>query len=383
MLRRCPTGIAWCARSARRAGLAERAPVRRRGTIDQVVQTLEFGDAISEEAVFFRERLRDLGYSSRIYAEAVGERVRGEADVLGPKSSVDPDALVYHHSIQCGATDRVLAATVPKALVYHNITPAAFFRPYDATFAALLEGGREQLSGLLGNFDVLVACSDFNARELTALGAKQMPVTIPPVVDFARFDVMPDRRVSSRLRRGARWLFVGRIAPNKGLAKLIDAFEAFLAADPEASLTIVGRYGLRDPYFRHVRAIVEERGLCNAIEFAGVVENAALHAYYRSSDAFVTMSEHEGFCVPVIEAMMFDLPIVALDAAALPETLGAGGLLVDEAAGAFEIAALVAELLGNSELRASVIAAQRERRAAFFPERVAPLLDALAAQLVP
>lgn len=359
------------------AGTKPRATGKR---IDQFVQTLEFGDAISDYAVHLRHRLRALGYASDIIAEGIGERVTGEAVPYSEGAFSESSAVVYHHSIASKATEHVASLRVPKALIYHNITPASFFEPFDPSFAALLEAGRKQTGPLLPRFDRLCADSDFNAAELREL--TDQPVrTIPVVVDFRRFDQMPDQRTFAKRFRGISIVFVGRVSPNKGLAKLLDAFEAFLCLHSDAHLTIVGRYDPADPYYQQLMTTILTRRMENNVTFSGLVDGAELTAYYRTADVFVSLSEHEGFCVPLVEAMFFEVPIVALGTTAVPETLGEAGIMVTPRFTAVEIGALIHTICTDRELRLEIIEAQRRRRTFYLPEAGERRLDELIADL--
>jgi glycosyltransferase involved in cell wall biosynthesis len=348
--------------------------------IDQFVQTLEYGDAISDYALHVRHRLRRLGYTSDIFAEGIGPRVAGEAIFYYERSFSESSAVIYHHSIASAATKTVAALRVPKALVYHNITPPHFFERHAPGFAELLANGRAQTGPLLPRFDHLVADSEFNADELRALTTQPVR-TIPVVVDFRRFDRLPDQRVVAARSRGTSVVFVGRVSPNKGIARLLDAFEAFLCLDPSAHLSIVGRFDPADRYYEHLQRTLLERRLEAAVTFTGVVDEAELTAYYRTADLFVSLSEHEGFCVPLVEAMFFEVPIVALGTTAIPETLGDAGLLVSPDATAEEIGALMHAVTSDPELRGRAIEAERRRRTYFLPEAGERRLDDLIAVL--
>lgn len=344
--------------------------------VDQVVQTFEYGDAISDYAMHVRNHLRRLGYRSKIWAQGIGPRVAGQATPFDLKKVASADAILYHHSIGTDITENVIALRVPKALIYHNVTPASFYATYRPAFSELLESGRAALSQLAGKFDRYVGDSDFNASELIEHGVSHVE-TIPVLIDFSRFDVTPDTGVLSDDAPGMRWLFVGRVAPNKGIGKLIEVLDAFRRCDRDVRLFIVGRFDPDDPYYLDLRRLVIERGLDGHVEFTNVVSDEQLAAHYRRADLFITLSEHEGFCVPVIEAMYFDLPVVALAATALPETLGKAGLLVEHAADAADIAALVFFLRTDADLAAKVLAAQRVRRKDFAPDRVYPKVEEL------
>lgn len=349
--------------------------------VDHVLQTFQFGDAISDIAVFARDALRANGLRSNIYAENIGRDVANDAFPFSTRALRDTDAIIYHYAIGSKMTAAVKRLRAPKALAYHNITPPEFFEPYDAHFADVLRLGRDDLVGLAPSFDLLVADSQYNADELSTLTRRDVEV-VPVAFDERRFASASDPIISSRARPGAQWLMVGRIAPNKGLVRLIDAFAAFLTWDSEAALTIVGRYTASDPFYQQLRAQVAALGLHGRVLFAGSVSESALRAWYETSNVFVSLSEHEGFCVPLIEAMMFDLPIVASATSAIPETLGASGLLVSNEAGPREIAGIIAVLLADADIRGVLIAAQRERRRAFRAEVVLPILTRTVSHLL-
>ncbi|HEY1727960.1 MAG TPA: glycosyltransferase [Candidatus Baltobacteraceae bacterium] len=356
------------------------SPAPKRGKrIDQVLEAVDEGDAITQQARRIRDRLRDIGYDSNIYATSIPPGV-SDAHSLVQSSVSGADALILHHSIGSNAADAVLKARCRKAMVYHNITPARFFAPYAPDVAAQLEQGREQLAASVQKFDILIGASDYNARELVALGAKNVR-TLPVVPDLNRFDRTPADG-SIRLRRGTTWLFVGRIVPNKGIKALIEAFAAYLRFDDSASLVVLGKFDGGDAYYSELRRSVAEYNIRPYVTFTGYMEDDSVVGKYRSADVFVCLSEHEGFCVPLVEAMFFDVPIVAKALTAVPETLGPAGLILEPGADAFDVAAAVWEVVTNAKVRRTILEAQRERREAFLAEKIDPLIDALGADLI-
>ncbi len=369
-------------RLRRALGFVEAPPTHARGLrIDQFVQTLEYGDAISDYALRIQAHLRAAGFASTVYAENIGSRVAERAVRVDVAGLAAADAIIYHHSISSLATASIVAAPGRKALVYHNITPAAFFRPYDDAFATKLDEGRRQTRALIGAFDAYIADSDFNAQELREMGAASVR-TVPVSVDFSRFDRIADRIVFARRAGVTNVVFVGRVSPSKGIHRLLDVFEAYLCFDSSAHLTIIGRYEPADHYYAYVRAVIAQRYLDRSVTLTGTVEESTLLAYYRLADLYVSMSEHEGFCVPVVEAMFFDVPVVALGVTAIPETLGEGGLLVAPETDPIEVAALMHALQTDADLRASVLAAQRRRRVDFSPAAAERHIDALIAEVL-
>jgi glycosyltransferase involved in cell wall biosynthesis len=354
-----------------------RGPLHRGKRVDQIVETMAYGDAISDYARTLRARLQAQGHDGKIYARVIHPLVVDDTELLRPEPIAASAALIYHHSIAFDDLEMVLSARAPKALIYHNITPAHFFREYNPVFADQLDIGRSQLSALSGSFTACAAVSEYNAQELRELGFQNVAV-VPVPVNFGRFDVTP---APVHRATGAQWLFVGRVSPNKGLRRLIEAFEIHACLDPAARLTIVGSYNPGDRYYLELLAIVREQSLEESVTFAGVVDEATLTAHYRSADLYVCMSDHEGFCVPLVEAMYFDIPIIASANTAIVETMGDAGLLVDDEAGPMEIAALAREVCTDAGLRDRIVDSQRRRRTAFDPATVFALSDAFIANL--
>jgi glycosyltransferase involved in cell wall biosynthesis len=240
---------------------------------------------------------------------------------------------------------------------------------------------RVQLAELAGVASLAVADSDYNRAELDALGYSPT-ATCHLLVDLSAYHATPDPRVLARRRRlraggGADWLFVGRLAPNKCQHDVIAAFALYRAVvDPEARLTLVGG-GTAPRYVTALRALVADLGVADAVDLPDSLDFPALLAVWATTDVLVCLSEHEGFCVPILEAMELGVPVVAYAAAAVPETLGDAGVLLtdkDPAVVALEVEAL----LGDGERRAAAVAAGRARAGLFSLERTsAAMLAAL------
>jgi glycosyltransferase involved in cell wall biosynthesis len=353
-------------------------PPKRGKRVDQVIESMAYGDAISDYAHTLQAHLQTQGHDGTIYARVIHPRVLEEARPLWAAAFSASDALVYHHSIAFNEIEMIRSAPGQKALIYHNITPARYFRDYDFAFAEHLERGRAQLAELAGTFKVCAADSEFNARELRDLGFQNVNV-VPVPVNFSRFDVTPAQIPIGG--DGAQWLFVGRVSPNKGLRPLLEAFEAYVCLDPFARLILVGAYNPGDRYFQELAKFVFERSLEANVVFAGVVDEATLTAHYRNADLYVCLSYHEGFCVPLVEAMFFDIPIIASANTAIVETLGDSGILIDPDADPVEIAVMAREISTDDALRKRIIESQRNRRRSFLPERIMPIVDAFIAEI--
>jgi glycosyltransferase involved in cell wall biosynthesis len=375
----------WDAVVARYADLFEERPARKprgQGTVHQVLETLEFGDAISNHALALRDRLRARGYRSDILVRTVGMLVIDQARVFETQTLRNADAIVYHHSTGSAMTQGVVDARVPTAMIYHNITPGSFFVRYRPELAVKLEEGRAQLARLRDDFEVSLGDSRFNADELAALGFKNVDV-LPICLDFRRFDTVPDAAVAGRLADGRQnILFVGRFAPNKAHADLIGVLARLRASGSNVRLILAGRYDGNEAYFAELRARADQLGVFDDVIFTGLITDAELLAYYQGSHVFLSLSDHEGFCVPLVEAMWFDLPIVAFGSSAVAETMGNAGIVLLDKNDHEAIGALIRIVIGDEVLRNAVVATQRTRRDDFQVEKTLAIFDRIIDKLL-
>jgi glycosyltransferase involved in cell wall biosynthesis len=225
-----------------------------------------------------------------------------------------------------------------------------------------------------------MADSTWSATELAAMGCPAT-ATVPILLDFSKYAQPAHASLLNSLvstKKGTDILFVGRLSPNKRQEDVVKAFAVYRQHyDPEARLFLIGSSS-SDRYRKAILGLVRKLGIEPAVRMAGGITDAQLIAYYRAADVFLSMSEHEGFCVPLVESMLFDLPIVAYAAGAVPETLGGAGILVDHKR-YDEIAALL-HLLKDKAIRARLVAAGRARLEHFRPERHEPRLLELVAE---
>jgi len=348
--------------------------------IHQLLPNLNYGDAISNQALGIRDYLRKLGYKSDIFVRYVDDRVAHEAKVFQPQNISPKAGLIYHHSIGSELTDYAIAHPGSKCLIYHNITPAEFFLPYRLEFAKLLETGRTALSRLAENFPVSAGVSAYNADELLTSGFNE-PAVLPIAVDPRKWDMPADASLMQQLQDGkSNLLFVGRIAPNKCQEHLLEAFAHYLTMDREARLILVGWGDISDPYYRHIVNTIQKLNLTKYVLISGQVNDAQLLAFYRTAHLFWSMSEHEGFGVPLVEAMWFDVPVLAYKSSAVPETLGEAGLMFTSKDDLVQVAALAKILIKDNLLRSKVINMQQKRRK-YFTTAVKECLNRLLSKL--
>ena len=357
--------------------------------IDQVIPAIVEHDAVSNHTFEAQRLLRQLGFASEIFARIIGPgcdgRVRPLAELPTGPSAGDRRWVLYQSSIGSPAADAFAAFPGRKLLDYHNITPAALVERWLPPLGDETRLGRRQLAELAPKVSFAFADSAYNAAELTEAGYAVARV-VPVLVEAGNLDLAPDAEVVERLqaarsRGGADWLFVGQLAPHKAQHDVIKAFAAYRRCfDPTARLHLVGRE-MGNAYRDALRRLVASLGLSAAVELPGSVSTAALAAYYATADVFVCCSSHEGFCVPVVEAMHRGIPVVAYAAAAVPETVGDAGVLVADK-DPLTVAATVAELLGDAHARAALVRAGRERAAGYSLERARATFRTVIAEAV-
>jgi glycosyltransferase involved in cell wall biosynthesis len=345
---------------------AVQKPKRKLKAVHQLLPNLSYGDAISNYALYLREYLRKAGYESQIIVRYIDNRLHHEALALHT-AEISPEAgVIYHHSIGSEVTSKAIDHAGPKCLIFHNITPGEFYKPYDKAHAKLLQAGWKDLEALAQEFSLSVGVSQYNADDLKRCGFHS-PGVLPLTIDPAVWDHPRDGALAKALADGKRnILFVGRIAPNKCQHHLIEIFHRYLRLDSEARLILVGGAG-KDKYADHVRQSIDSLGLEGHVLHTGKIDAAKLAACYAGSHLFLSASEHEGFCVPIMESMWFDLPIVAYASSAIPETLDAAGLMFTRKENFDAVAALMHMAIFDKDLRSKVLAAQRERRQDFLP----------------
>jgi glycosyltransferase involved in cell wall biosynthesis len=340
--------------------------------VHQFLPSLAPRDAQSQHHLNIRAALRGAGYASDLFVgEAKGE-LRGEAESF--RSFVGgPDTWVlYGHAIGSPVADFVLERPEPLLLDYHNITPAGLFAPWEPHAAIRMAAGRRQLRALAARARLGLADSAYNAQELIDLGTRRTAV-VPIMVDVDNFAAPPDPSTLERLRsahaRGQRnLLFVGRIAPNKCQHELVAALDALRRGhDIDARLVLVGG-SASDRYERTLRAYIDALGLTAHVEMVGSASPEVLAAHYIGADVFVCLSDHEGFCVPLLEAWSHDLPVVAHVGTAVDETLADAGIRLRRKPPS-AVASAVARVLGDPALQRDLIARGHHRLADFDVER--------------
>ena len=340
--------------------------------VNQWLAAAHRGDAIGDRARRFRQLLRGLGHASEIFALTIDEDLEGEVQPFIDPAARRGDVTILHYALPSPMTAALASLGRGRVLHYHNVTPAAYFARYDPGLFRLAVLARRELETLVGQVDLALGVSEFNRQELETLGFSPTGV-LPIAVDTARITRSGQRPAIERQLNDelVNFLFVGRIAPNKKIEDYIFLAEHYKRyVDAYYRFIFVGRYDAVPRYYAMIRALISEfKMLQERFIFTGPVTDEELAVYYRRAAVYVSMSEHEGFCAPLVEAMAADVPILAYAAAAVPETLGGAGVQfwpkdLEQAA------ELAGALVFDEDFRAGVLAGQRRRLQDFGDARI-------------
>ena len=340
--------------------------------INQWVPAAHRGDAIGDSARRVRDVLRAAGHESELYALTIDEDLRDDVRPFADAGARQGHITIFHFALPSPMTEAFASLSGIRVLQYHNITPAAFFAPYDAQMFRLAALGRQELRSLVGRVDLALGDSEFNRQELEDFGFARTGV-MPIAVNMERLTAAPRRPALEKILGDGliNFLFVGRIVPNKRIEdhiRLAEMYKRYI--DSYYRFIFVGRYDGLPRYNAMIRAlIVQYRMLPERFIFTGAVPDEDLAAYYRWADAYISLSEHEGFCVPLVEAMATDVPVLAYAAGAVPETLGGAGVLFSPKD--FEFAAeMLGTLVYDRPVRDRIVSGQRRRLRDFAPDRI-------------
>ena len=342
----------------------------------QVVPALFYGDAVGNDILALDDLLRNAGVESVIYAQTVGSRIpKGRArDLKDWKKPGRNDVIIYHMAIVFNRISLIKKARCRKIAIYHNITPPSFFKGYSETAVSLCEEGLNQVKSLNRTFDYCLADSEFNKQDLISYGYTCPIDVLPILIPYEDYRIRPNADVMKRYKGAStNILFVGRVVPNKKHEDLIAVFSLYKKYyDPDAKLFFIGSFSDTDRYCKKLMSYIDRLGLVDDVIIPGHIGFDEVLAYYASADVFLCLSEHEGFCVPLIEAMLFEVPIVAYDSCAVGETLGEGGILLKKKS-FLEIAGLLNRVVHDEALREQIVENQKKRMKHFQTDRVSAM----------
>jgi glycosyltransferase involved in cell wall biosynthesis len=327
--------------------------------VHQVLATLGYGDAIGNEVLGIQRVLRAAGYESEIYVQTADHRLEDLTQDYRdlPEASHPDNILIHHFSIGSRASRVAYALPDRMALVYHNITPPQYFVDIHKPLIRLCYLGRRELALYKTRCDLALGDSEYNRQELEAIGFPATGV-LPVVPDFSHLAGPANFMHAGQFDDGwVNILFVGRMIPNKRIEDVIRIFHAYKTwFNPRSRLLLVGAHSGFERYLSMLYEFIADIGASD-VHFLGHVTNEELTAYYQLADVFLCASEHEGFCVPLVEAFHMGVPVLAYAATAVPATMDGAGLLYDTK-DPLQVAGLIDTIVGNDSLREQVVAGQ-------------------------
>ncbi|NUY35336.1 glycosyltransferase [Paraburkholderia sp. JPY303] len=347
------------------------------GRVIQVTEALDYGDAVSNQVIALADLFTAMGVKNTIYSKWFHADVahhRNDIDELAPS---ERDIIIYHYYGFAEYTPQIVADQYcTKILLYHNITPHQFFDESSRTYQFCLKG-RQQLKDLIQRFQFFWSDSHYNQSELTSLGAKSSACFVAPIIvpPFEQSGLISHREPGS-------WLFLGRVAPNKGQVELVKLFAEAHSKSPETAqkLYIVGGYDHDDPYFTSLLREADAHGIRDLIKLTGKVSDEERENIFSRAMVYVSLSAHEGFGVPLVEAPLRGVPVVALDGSAVGETMGnCIGLVRTHA----ELTNVIGRLMTDSEFRDQVVNEQKLNAARFSPESVERMVSRALRAVLP
>lgn len=340
----------------------------------QILPTISFGDGVSNDCIAIKSMLEAEGYKTAIYAENIDHRLEKNKiySIQKLPKTCQNDILLYHLSTGTELNRTILHLKGKKIIRYHNITPPEFFEEYSSSLYNLCKRGYREAVEIAQKSNYLLADSDYNCKEMIRMGFKGNSKVAPILIPFEDYKKRANDKILSRYQNksGHNIVFVGRLAPNKKQERLIEVFYYYKKYfDSNARLFLVGSGNGMELYEKRLKQYAEFLELKD-VYFTGHVNFDEILAYYQLADTFVCMSEHEGFCIPLVEAMYFDKPIVALDTSAVGETLNGSCILLKEYK-PIEAAGIIHKVNTDVLLRNIVVENQRERLKDFDTETVA------------
>ena len=341
-------------------------------TVYQVVPNLSYGDGVGNDILAIDRILKESGITTKIYAIVVDKKI--DSKILECFDNVtllkNDDILLYHYAVGSKISSWFKQQRCKKVIIYHNITPASFYEPYDRGAVEACQQGLKQIKALRSVTDYCIADSCFNKDDLRSYGFKGPIDVLPIIIPFEDYEKTPNANIINKYSDGmTNIIFTGRIAPNKKQEDIILAFYYYQKFyNSKARLVLVGSYQENDKYYCRLRNLVDEIKLENVI-FTGHIRFDAILAYYKTASLFLCMSEHEGFCIPLLEAMKFKLPIIAYDSTAVPETLGKAGICINTK-NHLIIAGLMNRVIKDEKIQKVLIENEMERLEYFKYENI-------------
>jgi len=340
--------------------------------INQLTPALHKNDAVGESIQQIQQTTKSWGCESNVFSPTIDEPLKEICRQMKDFAEFDSEDSIniLHFAVPSPLTDLFKKSKGKKILIYHNITPPEFFKGVNEEMVHIASVGRQELAALAECNNLALGDSEFNENELKEMGYKYtgvFPILLNP--ERYKYNTLAPLEEMFCSKDHINLLFVGRITPNKKIEDVIKVFYYFKNIFCQDSrLIIVGNPAKFENYDKFLKDFVNKLELLD-VYFTGKVDQQELVTYYSLSDVFITMSEHEGFCVPILESFFFKLPVVAFNSTAIPYTMGDGGILVNKKSYR-KIAGIINELNNNKKLHDSIIKNQKKQLHKFSPEKI-------------
>ena len=338
----------------------------------QVLPTISFGDAVGNDALAIKKLLKEEGYDTEIYAENIDKKLPKRSALslnYMPKLNKN-DIIIYHNSTGTDINYKIENFGARIIMIYHNITPPEFFRDYSYNAEKLTKYGLDGVKYLKNKVDYCLADSNFNKSNLLDMGYNCKIDVRPILIPFEDYKKTHNNDIIKKYDDGfTNILFVGRIAPNKKQEDIIKTFCYYKKyINPKSRLILVGSDSGMENYAKRLKDYIRVLGVEDVV-FPGHIKFDEILAFYKVADIFLCMSEHEGFCVPLVEAMFFNIPIIAYDSSAISDTLGDSGILFNDKNPVF-VSRLIDKCINDKELKEYIIEKENQRLEDFSYDRI-------------
>lgn len=336
----------------------------------QILDTFSYGDAIGNHVITLKRNLEKKGILCEIYAHIIDDRVKEYAQNIDFYNEANEDVILYHLSSGADLNHRIATYRNKLVLNYHNITPPHFFKEYNKKLEQVSIEGYKDVQYLAPLVDEVIADSDYNLNELRKMGYNCEMHSIPIILNYEKYNGKIDKKVFQlKEDQFTNIIFVGRITPNKCQEDVILDFYYYQKYfNKNSRLILVGNFQHFEKYYLKLKKYVKKLKLDNVI-FTGHITNAELLAYYKIADLFLCESEHEGFCVPLVEAMYFNVPICAYNSSAVGETAGDAAILLDKK-NPMVMAKIMNEVIEDKKIKIEIKKNQKERLNNFNEEKI-------------
>ncbi len=335
----------------------------RKRRVVQLLPNLSYGDGVGNDVLAIDRILKKSGYDTHIYADYIGDRIdKGIASpVRKMRELTEDDMILYHLSTGCRLNYQLADYPGKKIIRYHNVTPPKFFSLYDSRNAVGCREGLRGMQVLRETADYCLADSEFNKQDLIRAGYQCEIDVIPVLIPFRDYRKEPDPETVARYSDGmTNILFTGRIVPNKKQEDIIEAFACYQKYyNKNSRLILAGSPAGAVTYYDSLQEYVRRLGVQNVV-FTGHISFTEILACYRTADLFLCMSEHEGFCIPLVEAMLFEVPIAAYLSTGVTDTLGGSGFPIGRK-DPLETAGILHYVMTHEEVRKRLISEQNTR----------------------